>query len=113
MNTILRNTRPTAKQMYLDPRTKILLCLTVSCVMMSSDIIGIMRFVLPCLAAIPLLFLVFLKKTKIAAYYVVMYIDASCVATVQPPFHRYDCHVYKAAARDVHVLPFDINNNGK
>ena len=40
-------------------------------------------------------------------------IDASCVATVQPPFHRYDCHVYKAAARDVHVLPFDINNNGK
>ena len=85
MNTILRNTRPTAKQMYLDPRTKILLCLTVSCVMMSSDIIGIMRFVLPCLAAIPLLFLVFLKKTKIAAYYVVMYIVTATVPRLLMP----------------------------
>ena len=85
MNTILRNTRPTAKQMYLDPRTKILLCLTVSCVMMSSDIIRIMRFVLPCLAAIPLLFLVFLKKTKIAAYYVVMYIVTATVPRLLMP----------------------------
>lgn len=69
METVLKNTRPTAKQMFLDPRTKIMLCLTVSCVMISSDSFGIMNVVLPCLAAIPLLFLILLKKPHIAAYY--------------------------------------------
>lgn len=73
METVLRNTKPTAKQMFLDPRTKILLCLTVSCVMLSSDSLGIMNIVLPCLAVIPLLFLILLKKPQIAAYYAVMY----------------------------------------
>lgn len=75
METVLKNTRPTAKQMFLDPRTKIMLCLTVSCVMISSDSFGIMNVVLPCLAAIPLLFLILLKKPHIAAYYAVMYLS--------------------------------------
>lgn len=73
MDTVLRKTKPSARQLYLDPRTKILLCLTVSSVMMSSDVVGIMVYVLPCLAVMPLLFLIFLKKPQIAAYYVAMY----------------------------------------
>lgn len=51
METILRKERPTAKQLYLDPRTKILLCLTVTFVMLSSDGMGIMRYIQPCTAA--------------------------------------------------------------
>ncbi len=74
METILRNTRPTARQMYLDPRTKIFLCLTVSFVMLAGDGMGTMRYVQPVLAIVPLVFLLLLKKTWIAVYYVGMYI---------------------------------------
>lgn len=86
METILRNTRPTAKQMYFDPRTKILLCLTVSFVMLASDGIGIMRYVQPCLAAVPVIFLFILKKPLIAAYYVGAYVLASTVPYLLMPF---------------------------
>lgn len=85
METVLKNTRPTAKQMFLDPRTKIMLCLTVSCVMISSDSFGIMNVVLPCLAAIPLLFLILLKKPHIAAYYAVMYLITATVPRLLMP----------------------------
>ena len=85
METVLKNTRPTAKQMFLDPRTKIMLCLTVSCVMISSDSFGIMNVVLPCLAAIPLLFLILLKKPHIAAYCAVMYLITATVPRLLMP----------------------------
>lgn len=74
METILRSTIPTEKQMYLDPRTKILLCLAVSLIMLSTDGIGIMRYVQPCLAVIPIFSLIVLKKTTLAIYYTAIYI---------------------------------------
>ncbi len=74
MDTILRNTRPTAKQMYLDPRTKILLCLTYTLVMLSSEGMGIMRYVQPCLAIIPIVLLLVLKKPLLAGYYAGLYL---------------------------------------
>ena len=48
--------------MYLDLRTKILLCVTVSFVMIASDNTGVMRYVLPCMALIPLAAFIILKK---------------------------------------------------
>lgn len=77
METILRKERPTAKQLYLDPRTKILLCLTVTFVMLSSDGMGIMRYIQPCTAAVPVLLLILLRKPLIAAYYAGIYLFAA------------------------------------
>lgn len=73
MKTILHNTHPTIRQMYLDPRTKILLCVTVSFVMVASNNIGIMRYVIPCIALIPLAAFIILKKYLVAVYYILMY----------------------------------------
>ena len=73
MKSILYDTKPTIRQMYLDPRTKILLCITVSFVMIASDNTGVMRYVLPCMALIPLAAFIILKKYAIAAYYAVLY----------------------------------------
>lgn len=81
METVLRNTRPAARQMYLDPRTKILLCLTVSSVTFAGSSMGIMRYVLPCLALFPLISFVILKKPLLSFYYAVMY---SISMTVPP-----------------------------
>lgn len=86
METVLRNTRPTARQMYLDPRTKILLCLTVSSVTFAGSNIGIMRYVLPCLAVIPLISFVILKKPLIAVYYAVMYAISMTVPPLLMPY---------------------------
>ena len=66
-------------------RYKAAVCLTVSCVMISSDSFGIMNVVLPCLAAIPLLFLILLKKPHIAAYYAVMYLITATVPRLLMP----------------------------
>ena len=71
---MLYDIKPTIRQMYLDPCTKILLCVTVSFVMIASNNTGIMRYVLPCMALIPLAAFLILKKYTIAAYYVVLYI---------------------------------------
>lgn len=78
--------RPTHKQMYLDPRTKILLCLTVSFVMLGSENIGIMRYVQPCLAAVPLILLVVLKRPLIAVYYVGMYVFSITIPHLLTPY---------------------------
>ncbi|MGL6201603.1 MAG: energy-coupling factor transporter transmembrane component T [Lachnospiraceae bacterium] len=78
--------RPTRKQMYLDPRTKILLCLTVSFVMLGSENIGIMQYVQPCLAAVPLVLLVILKKPLVAAYYAMMYFFSMAVPQLLMPY---------------------------
>lgn len=86
MKTMLRNTRPTAKQMYLDPRTKIFLCITVSSVMLASDGLGILRYLHPCLAAVPLFFLIVLKKPFIVAYYTGMYIFSAFVPKLLMPY---------------------------
>ncbi len=73
MDTMLKYTRPTAKQMYLDPRTKIFLCLCVAFIMLAGDGDGIMQYVRPCLAAIPLIALFIMGKYFIALYYVILY----------------------------------------
>lgn len=82
MKSILYNTRPTLTQMYLDPRSKILLCITVSFVMMSSNNTGIMRYILPCLATIPLIAFMILKKISIAIYYVALYIISMTIPSI-------------------------------
>lgn len=82
METALYNTNPTASQIHLDPRTKILLCITVTFIMVASDNIGVMRYVLPCIAIIPLLAFIILKRPLIALYYAVMYILSITVPNI-------------------------------
>jgi energy-coupling factor transporter transmembrane protein EcfT len=86
METVLRNTKPTARQMYLDPRTKILLCLTVSSVTFAAGNVGIMRYVLPCHAVVPLICFVILKKPLLSVYYTVMYIVSMTVPPLLIPY---------------------------
>lgn len=86
MDTQLRNTRPSARQMYLHPCTKILLCLTISSITFAADNVGIMRYVLPCLAIIPLVVFVILKKPLLAFYYVVMYILSLFIPPLLMPY---------------------------
>ena len=74
------NTTAKAKQLYLDPRTKIFLCLTVSSIMLvpsDSPIIETLKLIF---AILPLAFLVILKKYKMAAYYFVMYLFSAMIA---------------------------------
>lgn len=80
------NTTAKAKQLYLDPRTKIFLCLTVSSIMLvpsDSPIIETMQLIF---AILPLTFLVILKKYKMAAYYVGMYLFSSVVPKLLIPY---------------------------
>ncbi len=86
METVLRNMRPTARQMYLDPRTKILLCLTVSSVTFAGSNVGIMQFVLPCLAVIPLISFIILKKPLLSVYYAAMYLISMTVPPLLMPY---------------------------
>ncbi len=65
----------------LDPRTKLLLCIVISLVTFSGQNAGIMAYVLPCLAAFPLVAFILLKKPIVVLYYVVSY----AFAIVVPP----------------------------
>ena len=85
MESILKNTRPTAKQMYLDPRTKIFLCLCVAFIMLAGDGNGFMRYVRPCLAAVPLVFIAILKKPLLVAYYAGFYLFMATVPQILMP----------------------------
>lgn len=73
MESFLYQTRPTMRQMYLDPRTKIFLCLTVAFITLVSCERGYMVYAKTCVAFVPLVFLLILKKYKLVAYYVGMY----------------------------------------
>lgn len=57
----------------LDPRTKILLVLTVSTILLSGGNGGIMNVVKPIIAAMPLLLLLFSRNVKMAGVYLVVY----------------------------------------
>ena len=59
------DTTAKAKQLYLDPRTKIFLCLTVSSIMLVPSASPIIETVKLIFAILPLVFLVILKKYKI------------------------------------------------
>ena len=68
-----------AKQLYLDPRTKIVLCLVVSFIMLESTTSLVVNALQIALAALPLIFLLMLGKHKMAVYYVCAYVFASLV----------------------------------
>lgn len=68
-----------AKQLYLDPRTKIVLCLVVSFIMLDSTTSPVVNALQIALAALPLIFLLMLGKHKMAVYYLCAYVFASLV----------------------------------
>ena len=74
MQGILFAEKPRARQLYLDARTKIILCLTVSFLMFSCEYTGVMRFVLPVLAAVPFVSFLILRRYRKAAVYGMVYV---------------------------------------
>lgn len=74
MQGILFAEKPKARQLYLDARTKIILCLTVSFLMFSCEYTGAMRFVLPVLAAVPFVSFLILRRYRKAAVYGMVYV---------------------------------------
>ena len=73
MDSFLFQTKPTARQMYLDPRTKIFLCITVVFITLTGCEQGMMGYAKFCVTFVPLVFLIFLKKYKLVTYYIAMY----------------------------------------
>ena len=74
MQGILFAEKPRAQQLYLDARTKIFLCLTVSFLMFSCEYTGVMRFVLLVLAAVPFVSFLILRRYRKAAVYGMVYV---------------------------------------
>lgn len=74
-----------AKQLYLDPRTKIVLCLVVSFIMLESTTSLVVNGLQIALAALPLIFLLMLGKYKMAVYYLCAYVFASLVPQLLVP----------------------------
>lgn len=74
-----------AKQRYLDPRTKIVLCLAVSFIMLDSTTSLVVNALQIALAALPLIFLLMLGKHKMAVYYLCAYVFASLVPQLLVP----------------------------
>ena len=74
-----------AKQLYLDPRTKIVLCLAVSFIMLDSTISPVVNALQIALAMLPLVFLLMLHKCKMAVYYLCAYVFASLVPQLLVP----------------------------
>lgn len=74
MQGILFAEKPRARQLYLDARTKIILCLTVSFLMFSCEYTGVMRFVLPVLAVVPFVSFLILRRYRKAAVYGMVYV---------------------------------------
>lgn len=74
-----------AKQLYLDPRTKIVLCLVVSFIMLESTTSLVVNALQIALAVLPLIFLLMLGKHKMAVYYLCAYVFASLVPQLLVP----------------------------
>lgn len=74
MQGILFAEKPRVRQLYLDARTKIILCLTVSFLMFSCEYTGVMRFVLPVLAAVPFVSFLILRRYRKAVVYGMVYV---------------------------------------
>lgn len=74
-----------AKQLYLDPRTKIVLYLAVSFIMLESTTSPVVNALQIALAALPLIFLLMLGKHKMAVYYLCAYVFASLVPQLLVP----------------------------
>lgn len=86
MDTVIRNEKAGKAQLYLDPRTKLLLCVTVSIVMFAKDNTGIFRYIIPFMVVIPLLFVAIAKSPCMAIGYGIMYIIALKVPVMLVPY---------------------------
>lgn len=75
-----------AKQLYLDPRTKLLLCLSVSATLIAGNGGGYLLYLRYALSVLPLAFLLILKKYHIAAYYVCIYAFALFIPGLIMPY---------------------------
>lgn len=76
MNSVIYETKPSARQLFLDTRTKIVLCLVTSFVMFSAGYSGIMSYMIPVLAIIPIVSLALLGKKGYALFYGSVYVGA-------------------------------------
>ena len=86
METVLRNTRPGRKQMFLDPRSKLMLCLTVIIITLAGSGTGIMKYVRVVLSVVPIIFFLLLGKTWLSAYYAALYAFAMTVPNLIAPY---------------------------
>lgn len=75
-----------AKQLFLDPRTKILLCLSVSTTLIAGSGGGYLLYLRYALSVLPLIFLLILKKYHMAIYYVSIYAFALFVPSLIMPY---------------------------
>ena len=72
--------------MKLDPRTKMLLCITVSSVMLASNSKGIFAYVEPVLILVPFAFLIGMRKSVVALYYGLLYLFCLFVPDFVMPY---------------------------
>ena len=86
MASELYQEKASSKQLYLDPRTKILLCLSVSTTLIAGDGTGYLLYLHYALAVLPLIFLLILRKFKAALYYVTVYAFALFVPDLIMPY---------------------------
>lgn len=78
--------RPKAKQMYLDPRTKMLLCLVVSFSLLTGRNTGMFFYVQKILIFVPLIFLILANKKWVAIYCAGMYFVALTAPAIISPY---------------------------
>lgn len=97
MQGILFVQKPTFRQLYLDSRTKIVLCLTISFIMFSCEYTGIMRFVLPVLAAVPFVSFLILKKYRTAVGYAAVYALCLIFPVVLQRYHAPFLSIFSGA----------------
>ena len=86
MASELYQEKASSKQLYLDPRTKILLCLSVSTTLIAGNGTGYLLYLHYALAVLPLIFLLILRKFKAALYYVTVYAFAFFVPDLIMPY---------------------------
>lgn len=75
-----------AKQLFLDPRTKILLCLSVSTTLIAGNGGGYLLYLRYVLSVLPLVFLLILRKYHMAVYYICVYAFALFVPGLIMPY---------------------------
>ena len=78
--------RASEKQLFLDPRTKMVLCLSVSTTLISGTSIGYLAYFHYALALLPLAFLLMLKEYRRAVQYILLYAFVSIVPGLIMPY---------------------------
>lgn len=74
--------KPASKQLYLDPRTKMFLTIIVSTIMISGDHQKLLVYIQPCLAFLPFLFFVCMKRLGTAIKYALAYLGAATIPQI-------------------------------